>query len=133
MRKLTYSLAVPVLLVLVVGCAKTTVEGTKGEKLTVMRPTDQTVKQGETNQVSIIINRDNFRDAVEVVFDKLPPGITVTDKDMTIAADKNKATFTLKAEPNAAPVSNHKVTLIVKGPSGMKVEEKFQLTIKEKS
>lgn len=115
------------------GCAQTTVEGPGDKKLTLLRPADQQMQRGETNQVMIVINRENFRDGVKVRFDDLPAGVRVQDKDAEIAAGQTTATFTLAADAKATLVNNHKVTVTAAGPNGMKAVENFQLTIKDKS
>jgi len=113
------------------GCKHATVEGSGGKKLTLVKPADQTIKRGETNQVSIAVTRDNFRDAVDISFDNLPAGVTVQDKDKKLAANDNTATFTLKADANAGLVTNHEVKVTATGPDGMKVTEAFKLTVKD--
>jgi len=119
-------------LVAMAGCQKTTVEGPEGKKLTVIKPVDQTIKQGEADKVMVKISRANFRDAVTVRFEELPAGVKVQDKDAKIAAGDSTATFTLQAEPNAPPVDKHQAVVTVEGPDGMKASERFQVTIKTK-
>lgn len=127
------SAAALVLLAGAVGCEKATVEGPAGKKLTLVKPVDQTIKRGENNGVLITITRENFRDAVNVHFENLPQGVIVQDKDMKIGTGDTLATFTLKADDNAALVTNHEVTVTVTGPDNMKASEKFRLTVKDKS
>src|SRR2546423_1708001 len=89
-----------------VGCEKTTVEGPAGKKLTLTKPSDQTLKRGETNAVKVSISRSNFRDPVQVKFEGLPNGVTVQDMDKKINAEESSANFTLRAEPTADLVQN---------------------------
>lgn len=119
-------------ILVVAGCQKATVEGPSGKKLTLIKPANQTIKQGDTDKVTVRVNRDNFRDAVTVHFDQLPQGIKVQDQDTTIPAGDSLATFTLKAEPNAPPVDKHETSVTAEGPDGMKVTERFQISVKEK-
>jgi len=114
------------------GCKQTAVEGPSGKKLTLMKPADQTIKRGETNQVKVSINRDNFRDTVSITFDDLPNGVQVQDKDKKIAAEESSGVFTLVADPKADLVTNHNAKVTAMGPDGMKVTETFKVTVKEK-
>lgn len=52
-------------------CEKSTV-GAKGKKLTLVKSADQTIARGATDSVKISINRDAFRDAVEIKFEDPP-------------------------------------------------------------
>jgi hypothetical protein len=113
------------------GCEKSTVSA-NGKKLTVVKPADQTIKRGETNEVKIVIKRDDFRDPVSVRFEGLPTGVKVQDESRQIAAEENSATFTLRAEPDAALTKDQMVYVTVSGP-GLKTEESFKLTVKDKS
>jgi hypothetical protein len=113
------------------GCEKSTV-GARGKKLTVMKPADQTIQRGETNEVKIIIKRDDFRDPVNVRFEGLPTGVTVQDQNGQIAAEANTATFTLKADPNANLGKDQVVYVKVSAPDGLNTEESFKLTVKDK-
>jgi len=114
------------------GCKQTAVEGPSGKKLTLMKPADQSIKRGETNQVKVSINRDNFRDAVSIMFEDLPNGVQVQDKDKKIAPEETSATFTLVADPKADLVTNHNVKVTASATDGMKVTEVFKVTVKEK-
>jgi hypothetical protein len=116
---------------LVTGCQKTTVEGSSGKKLTLVKPTDSTVKRGSTEKVSIAVTRQNFSGAVTVKFGDLPKGITVADGGNEI--EGNERTFVLSAADNADQVSNHTATVTVTGPEGMSATEQFNITIQEKS
>src|SRR5262245_12541868 len=118
-------------MLLIVGCQKSTVEGPSGKKLTIVKPADQTVKRGDTNQVTVAIGRDNFKDAVAIQFDNLPNGVSVEEKEKKIPGDDKVATFTLKADPEAALVSNHEAKVTAVGPDGMKVTESFKITVKD--
>ena len=132
MRKYILVTAATVLLALFAGCSKTTVEGSGGKKLTLVQPTDHTLKRGSTTEVTVAIAREKFSDPVSVSFDKLPTGVEVVDKDKKIAADDNTAKFTLKASDKADLVSNQEVKVTVAGPDGMKATEPFKLTVKDK-
>lgn len=121
------------LLAAVIGCQKTTVEGTDGKKLTLTKPSDQTLRQNGTNEIRIAIKRENFRDAVTVRFDNLPEGVQVLDTDKKIGPSDTTANFTLKADDKARLVDNHEVKVTAEGPDGMKATETFKLAVKERS
>jgi hypothetical protein len=107
---------------------KTVTETVK--KWTVKSPADVTVTQGETVAVHVDITRDKFMDPVDVKFDGLPDGVTVPEKDWTIAKDATSAKFTLKAAADAKPVIDQKVT--VKAMSGTATQEAtFKVTVKK--
>ena len=131
MAKLSILIAVLASLMVGAGCEKSTV-GAKGKKLTLMKPADQTIKRGETNDVKITIKRDDFRDPVTVKFEGLPAGVRVQDEARQIAAEETTATFTLKAEPDASVGKDQVVYVTVLGPDGLKTEESFKLTVKDK-
>jgi len=119
-------------LVLMVGCQRTTVEGPGGKKLTLTKPSDQTLKRGDMHQVKVSISRTGFTDEVGVQLENLPAGVVVENKDHKIGSNESSATFNVKAEDNAGLVANQEVRVTVTGPDGMKVMEPFKITIKEK-
>ena len=126
---------------LVVGCQETTTTGpaTKTtssgkplvKKLTVMEAKSQTIKQGDTDKVTIMINRDNFDDPVTISLNDLPAGVTVIGHEMTIPAGSSSLTVELKANPDAA-VGDHMVQVAAKAPGLDENVQSFKLTVKEK-
>lgn len=131
MQKLALCALVTVSFVFLGGCKHSTVEGTGGKKLTLVKPANQTIKRGDTNQVTVGVTRSNFSDDVTISFDNLPQGVSVVDKEKKIAGSDNTATYTLKADANAALVTNHEVKVTASGPDGMKVTESFTLTVQD--
>jgi hypothetical protein len=117
---------------LAVGCRETTVQGAQGRALTLKKPADQTLRQGETEKVNVSISRSKFSDPVSVRFSDLPQGVKVIDADRRLATDESSATFNLQAAPDAALVTNHAVRVTVDGPDGLSATEIFQMTVKEK-
>lgn len=115
------------------GCQKSTVEGPAGRKLTVTKPSDQTIRRGEENKVRVAIGRDNFKAAVDVKFENLPAGVQVLDATPRILDGDNSADFTLKATDAATVVNNHEAKVTVTGPQGLSVTESFKITVKDKS
>jgi len=109
-----------------------TVKGPGDTSLTLVRPADQSMRQGETNEVSIMIQRENFSKAVPVSFSGLPSGVKIIEKDREIRSGDAVRTFTLYADNDAGLVSNHEVLVTVEGPGGTKVTEIFLLSVKAK-
>lgn len=133
MKSIVYGFAVACLVFGVAGCEKTSVEGPGNKKLTLTKPSNQTIKQGDTDSIKLNISREKFRDAVSVHFDNLPAGVEIQDKDKKIGAEDSSATFTLKAAPDAKLVENQEARVTVEGPDGMKATETFKITVKSKS
>lgn len=131
MKLVTRCAAVIALLVAAIGCEKTAVEGPSGKKLTLTQPSNQTMKRGETNQISISISRSNFSEAVGVKFSDLPKGTTIVE-DKKIASDKNSETYTLHSAPDADLVANSVCKVTVAGPDGMTATETFKITVNDK-
>lgn len=117
---------------LAAGCEKTTVQGTSGKKLTLVKPADQSVMRGQTEKVSVVVARTNFEGVVMVRFDDLPRGVTVVDSTNNIDGPQNERTFVLKAAADADMVKNHRATVTATGPDGMSATEKFEITVKDK-
>jgi hypothetical protein len=102
----------------------------KGNKLTLVAPADQSLKQGETEKVTVAIARKGFEDAVTVRFEGLPAGVKVVETDPLIPPDDNTRTFTLQADAAAELVQDQTATVTASGPGGMSVSEQFKVTVK---
>lgn len=113
------------------GCSSTTASGSSGQKLTMLRPADQTLKRGDTNEVAITLLRRDFNSDASVRFANLPSGVKVIEKDRTIQEDDFIVNYTLFAENDADLVSGHVVNVTVEGPDGLAVTESFELTVTE--
>ncbi|HET6575514.1 MAG TPA: hypothetical protein VFG68_18065 [Fimbriiglobus sp.] len=105
-------------------------------KLTVTVGESQTITQDTTDEITVRIDRDNFKAPVEIGFTDLPKGVSVVTKEMTIPADKDSLTVTLKAGPDAPPVTDHavKISANVKNQAGFNEQKptQFKLTVKAK-
>ena len=117
---------------LVVGCGErktvTSRDGTKDLSLT--QPLDQTLKQGETNKVNVMIGRTGFAGDVDIDFHDLPKGVKVAE-DTNIPAGDSMRAFTLVAEDDAPPVEKKAIRVEAKA-QGMRVDRTFSLTVKPK-
>jgi uncharacterized membrane protein len=117
-----------------VGCTnkgeKKSAEGEGGKKLSVKGPGDTSVKPGETTTIHVDVTREKFNDPVELKFTGLPDGVSIMENDLTISKDVSTAKLTLKADTDAKPVDDHKVTVTASG-GGMKPEATFKVTVKK--
>ncbi|KAF0246155.1 MAG: hypothetical protein FD180_986 [Planctomycetota bacterium] len=113
----------------VLGCDKTTAEAPGGKRLTLFKPANQAMRQGETNDIAVMIRRENFDGDVRVVFENLPRGVTVIAV-RPIAAGKDREVYTLHAAPDAGLVGNHMASILVEGPDGLKASEFFGVSIR---
>ena len=110
-------------------CSKQTeAAGNQGTVLGLSDPFDQTITQGESNDISISIDRKGFADAVTVDFSNLPSGVRV-EGGTSIPAGESKHTFKLIAAPDARPVEKHLVTVTARG-KGATPTQTFELTVK---
>ena len=112
------------------GCKQSTSQ-VGDKKLTLTKPSNVTIHRGGTEDLTIRIGREGFREKVKVGFSNLPKGVEVTNRDMEIAADQTSGTFTLKANDDAELVTKE-ATVTVTGPDGLQASENFQVTVKEK-
>jgi hypothetical protein len=109
---------------------KKTAAGEGGKKLSVKSPADTSVNPGETATIVVDITRDKFNDPVVLMFTGLPDGVSIMESDMTISKDVSTSKLTLKADSDAKPVDDHKVTVSASG-GGMKPEATFKVTVKK--
>jgi len=109
--------------------------GTSGtaavKKLTVKRPTGQSIKQGDSDQVSISINRDNFNDPVTIRLENLPKGVVCVESQVVVPAGEKSIKLTLKAAPDAE-VGEHDVKIAATAPGIDENVQTFKLDVKDK-
>jgi hypothetical protein len=103
--------------------------GRGGTMLALKDPSDQTITQGSTNDVSISVDRHGFADAVQISFSNLPTGIRV--EETAIPAGESQKQFRLIAAPDAQIVNKQIVTVTAKG-AGATPTQTFELTVKAK-
>src|SRR5690349_387352 len=102
-----HSIAFGLMILVLVGCQQgtSTAPSTNPDKpsaerrLTVVVKGDQTVTQDKTDEILVTVDRHNANGPVDVEFQKLPSGVELVTKDMTIPADKSTLTATIKASP----------------------------------
>jgi uncharacterized membrane protein len=114
------------------GCEKAKTTTPSGDKsLTLTKPGNHSIKQGDTTSVKVSISRKGFSDPIDVKFQGLPDGVTVQETDMTVPKNSDSATFNLKAKDDAK-TGDHAVTVDAHG-GGLDAKETFTLTVKPKS
>jgi uncharacterized membrane protein len=74
---------------------------------------------------------DKFSDPVELKVTGLPEGVSIVEKDMTLAKDVTTLKLTLKAAADAKAVDDHKVTVTASG-GGMTPEATIKVSVKKK-
>jgi uncharacterized membrane protein len=102
-----------------------------GKKLTLKAPADASVKQGETATIIVDITRDKFSEPVELKITGLPEGVSVVEKDMTLAKDVTSLKLTLRAAADAKAIDDHPVAVSASG-GGMAQEATFKVSVKKK-
>src|SRR4051812_19164571 len=68
-------------------------KGKKGDEMKVTAPGDTTIRQGETEKITVKAERKGFNDAIDVKFDDLPKGVKVKEKDTKLDKGETEATF----------------------------------------
>jgi uncharacterized membrane protein len=115
------------------GCKKgeqKSVEGPKGEKLTLTAPPDTDIKVGNTAKVTVKIAREKFTDPVDIEITDLPAGVTADPAKTTIGKDNTSADITLKAA-NDAKADSKEAKVKASGGS-LSQEANFKVTVKKK-
>ena len=81
--------------------SKTTPSGEAAEgSITLNEPDKLEIKQGETKDVEINIERNEYKGDVELMFAETP-GLKVLTKDLTLKDDKSSTTVKIMAEETA--------------------------------
>jgi len=133
MKTFTLWAAIPAAFLLFLsGCGGSTTDKSGNEKLKLDKPSDVTVKRGDSAQVKVSIKRNNFGGDVNVAFSDLPKGVTIDPTTAKIGGSDNSTTFTLKAG-NDAEVGDHNVKVTATGPDNLKPAQTFKVTVKDKS
>ena len=114
------------------GCEKAKTTNASGTKsITLTKPGNVTLKQGDTSSLKVSISRKGFNEPVEVKFDGLPEGVSIEETDRAIAKDKDSTTFNLKAKADAPVVTDKAVTVSVTG-GDLTSKETINVSVKAK-
>jgi hypothetical protein len=124
-------------LVGVVGCEQKTgtspgTDPNKPKKLTLRVVENHTITQDKTDELTVTVTRSEHKDPVTIEVRKLPKGITLETKDLTIPGDKNTLTLTFKAAPDA-PTGEFAYEIVAKSTDITSDPANVKLTVKAKS
>jgi hypothetical protein len=111
------------------GCASTSTSSTGPKKITLKKPSNQTLKRGATSVVEVKIFKENLNSDVTVRFENLPRGIEVTESESNSKDNECIVNYTLSATLNAGLVSEQVIRVTAEGPDGLAVTESFELTV----
>ena len=131
MRPITKSALAFFLTLSAIACDKSVTASSSGRKLELTKPSNQSLRRGETEEVAVVIGREKFTGPVKVTFQRLPRGVTVVEaKD--IAADQTRAVYTLHAATDADLVENNESSVTVEGPEALTATQTFLISVKDK-
>jgi len=109
---------------------ETTVRGENGEKLTLVKPSSQSVRRGDAETLTIRVKRNGLSDPVSVSLSQLPAGVEAVDTPKSVNGDSVEVV--LRASPSADLVTNQLVMVTASGPNGMGAQESFKLTVRDR-
>src|SRR5436190_7345644 len=101
------------------------------KKLTLKAAAQQTIKQGDTDDLTIKIDRSNFDDPVTIRLKDLPQGVTCNMSEVVVPSGATEIKVTLKAASDAA-VGEYKVKLDAQAPGLDENVQTLKLTVKDK-
>ena len=116
---------------LLAACSSTTAKAPTGERLTLVQPSDHTLRRGASSVLDVMVRRYGFSDAVGITLEALPAGVALEEQAPAIPKDMAVGHFRLQASADAEIVSHHPVRITATGPSGLTVSEWFQVTVRE--
>jgi hypothetical protein len=111
------------------GCTSTATSSTGAARITLSKPSNQTMERGETNMVEIKFWKENISSNVLVHFENLPAGVEVTENDMNSKDNHCTMNYRLTASRNASLVNEQVVKVTAEGPDGLAVTESFQVSV----
>jgi hypothetical protein len=115
-------------LLLVAACSKVEAAGSSGKKLSLTAPANQSLRQGDTNDVAIKVDRTSFDGPVAIEFSQLPAGVTVSNPGSIPSGDEMRS-YTLAVAPTATPVEKHRIT-VTASALDMRVQQSFEVSLK---
>jgi hypothetical protein len=93
--------------------------------------TEMSIKQGETKEMSIGIDRGTgFSQDVELSFENLPPGITVTPASGKLPASENEPWKVMVSAAANAALGHQKITVVGKPATGSKTTTTVNVEVK---
>ncbi len=128
-------------MVSVVGCAdregrvggvdRTTVRGSDGERLTLVKPRNISIERGEAESIAVDLERNNLNGQVKITISQLPDGVEAVDTPRV--TNGTHVELVLQAKPGAALVRNHQALVTAEGPDGIRATETLEISIEEQS
>ncbi len=113
------------------GVDRTTVLGSGGEKLTLVKPKNVAIRRGEAESVVVRLRRHHFSDEVKITVSQLPRGVNAVDVPRATNADRVE--LLLRADEDAALVRGHQVMVTAHGPDGISATETLEISVRERS
>lgn len=101
-------------------------------KLSITATDSHSVTQDKTVELMVDVSRTNFNEPVAVEVADLPKGVVLETKDLTVPGDKSRITLTLKAAPDAPPVTDHVFHIVGKAKDITTDPKSVKLTVKAK-
>lgn len=97
--------------------------------LTVVRPSDQALRRGETNRVTVEVRREGLPGAVALEVSNLPAGVEVIGEMPKLEDGVTTGELTLYAHPDAVLVTGHAVQVTARGPGEVAASEWFHVDV----
>lgn len=113
-------------------CRDSTVHGAQARGLTITKPADQSIRQGESLPLTFRIVRSQSTDPVTVRVTNLPAGVKSSQAEQILAREESNATFMFNADPTASVGVQEGVKITAETAGGLTASETFALTIKAK-
>jgi hypothetical protein len=101
-------------------------------KLSISAMDSHSITQDKTVEFMVDVTRTNFTEPVVIAVTDLPKGVTLDTKDLTVPSDKSRLTITLKAAPDAPPVTDHVFHIAGKSKEITTDPKSIKLTVKAK-
>lgn len=101
-------------------------------KLSITATDSHSITQDKTMEFMVDVTRSNLNDPVTIEVNDLPKGVTLETKDLTVPGDKSRITLTLKAAPDAPPVTDHVFHIVGKTKDITTEPKTIKLTVKAK-
>ncbi len=115
------------------GCSKSaSVDGARGDTLTLVKPAAVTLERGGMSKAAIKIQRKDLTGDVAIRFTHLPKGVDVVESDNRIVGDEGS--YTLRAGDDADLVENHSAEVTATASTGgISVSQPILINVKSKN
>jgi hypothetical protein len=104
----------------------------KPRKISITAMDSHSITQDKTVEFMVDVTRTENNEPVTINVSDLPKGVTLETKDLTVPPDKSRITLTLKAEPDAPPVTDHVFHISGKAADITTEPKAIKLTVKAK-